>query len=129
MVSYTTHRIPNMFVWMLRQETWLRLQLQRWIVRSAQQRAFQHFARRYPHWADSLFDDFFLTHAAAPLIAGYLIPYHRPTAVELANAWAAQCPEPRSSTQPLDLTEATHVAAAFLRMLDAELEPYQSLLF
>lgn len=128
MVAYTTRRVPNVFVWMLRQETWLRQRLQRRILRTAQQRAFQHFAQRYPHWADSLFDDFFLTHGAAPLIAGYLIPSHRPTAAELAKAWAAQCPSPRSSPQPLDLTEATYVAAAFLRMLDAELKPYEAVL-
>lgn len=129
MLAHTTNRVPNLFVWMLRQETWLRRRLQRRIVRAAQQRAFQHFARRYPHWADSLFDDFFLTHAAAPLIADYLTPSQRPTAAELARAWAAQFPSPRSSTHPLDLTEVSYIAAAFLRMLDAELEPYQALQF
>lgn len=128
MLARTTNRAPNMFVWMLRQETGLRQRLQRRVLRRAQRRAFQQFARRYPHWAESLFDDFFLTHDAAPLIAGYLMPYRRPTAAELAKAWAAQCPSPRSSP-PLDLTEVTQVAAAFLRTLDAELEPYQAVLF
>lgn len=129
MLAHTTRRAPHISAWMLRQETWLRQRLQQRILRHAQQRALQRFALQHPHWAESLFDDFFLTHGAALLIAGYLTPHQRPTAAELASAWAADTARPRSSTRPLDLSDVTPVAAAFLHMLDAELEPYQSVLF
>ncbi len=124
MRAYTTNRVPNMFVWVLRQETWLHRQLQRRVLRHAQRHAMQQFRQVYPRWADSLFDDFFLSHDAAPLLAGYLTT-QRPTAAALATAWAAQS----SPSQPHDLSEVTTIAAAFLDMLDAELAPYEVLLF
>lgn len=127
MLTSTTRRVPNVFVWILRREAWLRRQIQGRVLCAAQQRALHRFTEQYPQWADSLFDAFFLSHGAAPLLAGYLTD-HRPTASALAAAWAAQCPSPPSSLQPLDLAEAMRVAAAFLHILEAELELYTALL-
>ncbi|MFO7170557.1 MAG: hypothetical protein DIU80_021220 [Chloroflexota bacterium] len=128
MRTFTTTRVPDMFVWLLRQESWLHRQLQQGAFRKAQRRAMQRFMRMYPRWADSLFDDFFLSHAAAPVLAGYLAA-QRPSATALAAAWAAQCaPDAQVAARPVSLGDAAKAAASFLELLDAELAPYKAIM-
>ena len=129
MLTQTTNRVPQqIFSWALRQETWLHRRLQRAALRAAQAQAFAHFAQEHPLWAESLFDEHFLNHAAAPLVARALDPDHRPTAFEFADAWFTQCAAPGTTARGANLAELVMAAFAFLRHLDAALRPYQAIL-
>jgi hypothetical protein len=96
----------------------LRSWLARRLLDRAIARAYRQFARRHPRWAESLFDEYFLTHAAAPLLS---YP-RRPTPAELARAWAAQFALPPVSWPNGSPDEAVLVAADFLCYLDDELD-------
>ena len=52
MLAHTTNRVPSLFVWMLRHESWIRLHLQQRVLRMAQRRAMRQFAQHHPQWAD-----------------------------------------------------------------------------
>jgi invasion protein IalB len=128
MLTQTTNRVPQqIFTWALRQETWLHRRLQRAALRAAQAQAFARFAQAHPLWAESLFDEYFLSHAAAPLVARAIEPANRPTASEFAAAWFVQCAAPGSTAQGANLAEVTSAASEFLRYLDAALQPYQAI--
>jgi hypothetical protein len=129
MLMQTTHRVPQqIFTWALRQETWLHRRLQHAALRAAQAQAFARFAQEHPLWAESLFDEHFLNHAAAPLVARALDPANRPTAFEFADAWFTQCAAPGTTPQGVNLAELAMAAFAFLRHLDTALQPYQAIL-
>src|SRR5512138_3342286 len=79
MLTSTTTRLPQqIFTWALRKETWLHRRLQQAMLRTARAQAFAQFAEAHPRWAESLFDQHFLSHAAAPLIARAVEPGNRP---------------------------------------------------
>lgn len=59
---------------------------QRRRLSAAIQHAYNQLSERYPEWTDSLFDKWFLSHRAAPLLADSTPP----TAIELAVAWDQQ---------------------------------------
>jgi hypothetical protein len=101
--------------------SWLQGWLEQHLVQQASARAYLRFARAYPRWAQSLFDDYFLTHTAAPLLRRALRPQQHPTAVELAQAWWAQLARPAADGREDQLADVIPVAAAFLAELDAEL--------
>jgi hypothetical protein len=129
MLTQTTNSVPRqIFTWALRQETWLHRRLQRAALRAAQAQAFARFAEEHPLWAESLFDEHFLNHGAAPLIARTLDPADRPNAFEFAEAWFTQCAAPGATAEGVNLAEAAMAAFAFLRYLDAALQPYQAIL-
>jgi hypothetical protein len=129
MLTQLTNRIPQpIFTWALRQETWIHRWLQRAVLRAAQAQAFARFAEEHPLWVASLFDKYFLDHAAAPLIARAIDPDNPPTAFELAEIWFTQCAAPGATAQDVNLSEAAVAAFAFLRYLDAALQPYRSML-
>ena len=129
MLTQTTNRVPQqIFTWAFRQETWLQRRLQRAVLRAAQAQAFARFAEEHPLWATSLFDEHFLGHAAAPLVARALDPANRPTAFEFAEAWFTQCAAPGATAQDANLAEVIVAASEFLRYLDAALQPYQAIL-
>ena len=128
MLSQTTNGVPRqVFTWALRQETWLHRRLQRAALRAAQAQAFARFAAEHPRWAESLFDEHFLCHAAAPLMARALDPANRPTVFEFAEAWFTQCAAPGATAQDANLDEVAMAAFAFLRHLDTALQPYQAI--
>jgi hypothetical protein len=113
--------VPDqLFSWTIDCERRFRGQLERLALRKTQSRAFRRFARRHPQWADSLFDEYFVTHGAAPLLQRYLQPSGRPSPSELAAAWFAQCKAPGTSIQNCDTLELTRVAADFLQCFEAE---------
>src|SRR5690348_8350787 len=60
----------HLFTWALGKQTWLRRSLGELALKKALISAFQRFAREYPQWADSLFDEHFILNHAAPLISG-----------------------------------------------------------
>jgi hypothetical protein len=105
--------------WFRRQETGLRRRRQWHTLRGAVARAHQRFASHNPQYADSLFDMHFLTHTARPLVQRYLLGTNAPTPAEFATAWCGQFPAVVPSQD--QFAEATRMAAAFLRHLDAEL--------
>jgi len=107
--------------WAIHATTWLQGWLEQLLVQQAIARAYWRFARAYPRWAQSLFDDYFLTHTAAPLLRRAVRPQQHPTAVELAQAWWAQLARPAADGQEDQLADVIRVAAAFLDELDAEL--------
>jgi hypothetical protein len=129
MLTPTMNRMPlQIFTWALQKETWLHRRLQQATLRAARAQAFAHFAQAHPVWAESLFDEHFLSHAAAPLIARAIEPGNRPTPSEFAAAWFAQCAAPGATASDAQLADVAVAAAEFLRYLDAALQPYQAIL-
>jgi hypothetical protein len=129
MLIPTVNSVPRkIFGWALRQETWLHRRLQQAALRAARAQAFARFAADNPLWAESLFDEHFLSHAAAPLIARAIDPANRPTPSEFAIAWLAQCAAPGATARDANLTEVALAAAEYLRHLDAALQPYRAAL-
>jgi hypothetical protein len=125
----TTNRLPQqIFTWALQQETWLHRRLQRAALRAAQAQAFARFAHEHPLWAESLFDEHFLNHAAAPLIARALDSDHRPSVFEFAEAWFTQCAAPGTNAEAANLAEVAMAAFAFLCHMDTALQPYRAIL-
>lgn len=100
--------------------------LQRWLrhrqLRPAQDRAYARFAVQYPIWTASLFDKYFLTHAAAPALTRYAVTGERPSAQELTMLWAAQFTGFHYQPTRDQFAEATAVAGIFLDYLAAELQ-------
>lgn len=93
--------------------------------------AFEALGEAYPYWQHfSLFDQHFLTHGAAPLLARCLIRDNPPTGEELAQAWSAQLGGVSEPVRAARLAEVRPVAdfflAAFERALRAK-APFQAL--
>lgn len=129
MLMPTVNSLPRqIFTWALRHETWLHRRMQRAALRSACAQAYDCFAAEHPLWAESLFDEHFLTHAAAPLVARAIEPFNRPTASEFAAAWYSQCAAPGARACDVNLAEVALAASEFLHHLDAALQPYQAIL-
>jgi hypothetical protein len=80
------------------------------------QRAYRQFAQRYPRWANSLFDEYFLKHAAQEALTRGLL---RPEA--LADAWTRQL-RYRDETRRLQhRRQIMPVAEIFVRLVRAEM--------
>jgi len=89
--------------------------------RTALARAYATFARQYPEWTASLFDETFLKSPdVVPLLDDLLNPRGRPDPAELACRFAAHLGH-RDPDQWERLGEATRAAANFLTWLEAEL--------
>ena len=93
---------------------------QRLAFRVALTRAYTAFARHYPQWAASLFDEHFLTHRAAPFLAGCLTRGAAPDPAELAGAWADQMSLPPGERQRR-IAELAPACADFVGWLESEL--------
>ncbi len=93
---------------------------QRLAFQAALARAYTAFARQYPQWAVSLFDQHFLTHGAAPFLARCLQRDAPPDPAELAAAWADQLGLTGARRQR-HIRELTPACTDFLRWLQAEL--------
>ena len=98
----------------------------RWLRRrqlsSCVQKAYNVFSDRYPVWVDELFDEWFLSHQAAPLLERYVTGPMPPTGVELAAAWNQQFGGP-AKNRKRRIAEITPVAAEFLRLVEEALQP------
>lgn len=102
-----------------RVRVWLGRDLQRLAFQVALTRAYTAFVQRHPDWAATLFDEHFLVHGAAPLLAQTLLRASPATPTAFAAAWADQltlAPEGRARR----IAELTPVAADFLQLLDRE---------
>jgi hypothetical protein len=89
--------------------------------RMALKRAYASFAGYYPQWVASLFDDYFLSHAAASLLAGYVRDGSLPQPIELALVWDEQLGPTAAVVRERRIAELTPVAADFLDWLAVEL--------
>ena len=76
-------------------------------------RAYTAFARNYPQWTASLFDEHFLTHRAAPFLACCLARDAAPDPAGLATVWADQLGLEGERRQRR-IAELTPASAAFL---------------
>ena len=89
-------------------------------LQRAIQRAYLRFAEDQPRWANSLFDNHFLLHHAAPILNSIHKHGRWPTAYELALAWFAQLQPPDCVYPPAQINAAMFPATAFLRLLQEE---------
>jgi len=93
---------------------------QRLAFQTALTRAYTAFARQYPEWTVSLFDEAFLkSEPVIPLLADLLTRRGRPDPAKLARQFAIYLGYHPDRWERLD--QATRAAADFLTWLDAEL--------
>ena len=98
--------------------------------------SMQRFAAAHPEWAAARFDEHFLAHGAASLLAAYRQPNsvgtQLATGAELALAWDKQLGAAAAATRWRRIAELSPLATQFLKMLEDELgaavqRPTQSL--
>src|SRR5688500_8753912 len=102
-------------------------QLKKWLKREpatlafqkALSRAYVAFARQYPEYTASLFDQKFLTGTGAPELAKLLTRHLHPDPALFAQAWGNSIGFDAHSSF---CKEATKPAADFLKWLEAELK-------
>lgn len=98
-------------------KSWLRLDPARLAFKKALARAYSAFARQYPEYTSSLFDQSFLSTDALPELSKLLTRNQHPNPALLAQAWG------RSLGAPADFAQvATKPAAYFLERFEAELK-------
>jgi hypothetical protein len=117
--------LKNLLVGVMRLEEGFRTWLERLMLYWAIERAHRKFARRYPRWADSLFDRYFIQVVAGPLLVQSFQAGELPAPAELGQAWVSQLGPVAarwSETAPADVVAA---AADFLDGLEAELACYR----
>ncbi|UCH27192.1 MAG: hypothetical protein JSV66_06000 [Trueperaceae bacterium] len=85
--------------------------------------AYRSFARRHARWADSLFDEYFLTDRATHLLGdpGSVDPW------ALADAWSRQFHAWDEASREHAIASVVPVAADFLAFYRAELEAQNTL--
>jgi hypothetical protein len=91
------------------------------VFRMALKRAYASFAGYYPQWVASLFDEHFLRHSVASLLAGYVQTGTLPQPIELVLAWDEQLGPTTPAIRERRLAELAPVAANFLDWLAVEL--------
>jgi hypothetical protein len=101
--------------------SWLARKYQQRAFRQAVSRAYTIFAQRYPEWAASHFDEYFLTHDAAFLLDRIGQGVASPGPFALAYVWSHQMTWFKEETRQRLIAELTPVASDFLRLLEAEL--------
>jgi predicted enzyme related to lactoylglutathione lyase len=94
--------------------------LQRLAFQIALARAYAEFAREYRDWANSLFDEHFLAHRAAPTLALCLQRDDTARPEDLAEVWADQLGR-EGEARERQVAELAPVAHDFLNLLEAEL--------
>jgi hypothetical protein len=82
-------------------------------------RAYISFARNYPQWTASLFDEHFLQNTGAPFLTQCLPWNEPPDPAQLAGAWVDQLGL-RSPIRERRIGEVTLAATDFLRFLSAD---------
>jgi len=98
-------------------KTWLRKDLARLGFQNALARTYAAFARHYPEYTNSLFDEPFLRKEATPELAKLLIRNQHPDPALLAHAWARSI-----GAKPNFAIRAARPISQFLEWLEAELK-------
>jgi hypothetical protein len=83
--------------------------------------AYARFAEQYPEWAAALFDEYFLTHQAIPLLTHVAEDGYPLDSVELAIAWSEQLTWFNEEHRQSIIAELTPVAGNFLHTFEEEL--------
>lgn len=92
---------------------------QRRLLERTIRRTYAGWMARFPRWANSGFDEYFLLNDAMPLLSAMLTGAQRPDPAQLARKWAsAYCLTEVLAQRAL--VEATPVAADFLARLEIE---------
>jgi hypothetical protein len=86
----------------------------------AVERAYRRFAELHPRWANSLFDEYFLTRHAAPILSSIHRRGRWPTAYELSLAWFAQFESCMGENTYDRICAAMPIAVTFLDLLQEE---------
>lgn len=84
-------------------------------------RAYVRFSQQYPDWAASYFDEYFLTHTAAPILRRVGQGNSKNMAYILALTWSRQFSWRTQTKQQVLISELTPIARTFLRYLEIEL--------
>ena len=104
---------------------WVEQRLARAGRRAAVKSALLAAASYHPDWADVGFDEHFLTHQGAPLMADYYRCGQSPDAAALADAWSNQYGwQPATKRHACD--RFLPVAQEFVYVLQSELRQSQS---
>ena len=82
---------------------------------------YASFAEQYPEWTAALFDEYFLTHQAMPLLTHVAEDGNRLDPVELAMAWSEQLTWFNDQNRQSLITDLIPAARSFLRDLEVEL--------
>ncbi len=104
-------------------KTWLKRDPAKLAFQKALARAYAAFARQYPEYAASLFDQSFLSKEAVPEISKLLIRSQHPDPALLAHAWGISI---GFDTHSEFCKRATKPASDFLSWLEAELKAEQA---
>jgi len=87
-------------------------------------RAYTNWAPHNWEWVDFSFDEYFLTHKAAPLLARYLEDSVSPDPTELAITWSEQFKWFDEGMRQRHLTLLVPAASQFLRYLEVQLRAH-----
>ena len=82
---------------------------------------YASFAEQFPEWTAALFDEYFLTHRAKPLLTRAAKGGDRLDALELAKVWSEQLTWFNEQHRQNIIADLIPVAASFLRKFEAEL--------
>jgi hypothetical protein len=99
---------------------WISEENRRLDVRLAFFVTYKTFARRYPQWAASLFDEHFFIHHVTPLLERSIRDSTPLDPAEIAAAWTKQMGIKEEKMQEL-INEMIPVASEFLHLLGAEI--------
>ena len=91
-------------------------------------RAYTTWAPKNWEWVESLFNEHFLTHRAAPFLIAYVKGGVELNPVELANVWAEQLTWFDEEMKQRHITTLVPPATEFLLCLEAELQPQFNIL-
>lgn len=94
------------------------------LFQDAVTRAYTTWAPQNWEWVDYLFNEYFLTHRAAPFLVAYMKDGIQPDPVELANVWAQQLTWFDDEMKQRHIAKLVPAATDFLRCLEAELQPH-----
>jgi hypothetical protein len=82
---------------------------------------YASFAKQYPEWVAALFDEYFLTHQAMPLLTRVGKNGERLDPLELASAWSEQLMWFHEQHRQNLIADLIPVTASFLRTFEVEL--------
>jgi hypothetical protein len=82
---------------------------------------YASFAEQYPEWVAALFDKYFFTHRAMPLLTRVEEGSDRVDPAELAKVWSEQLTWSNDQRRQSIIAELTPVAASFLRSFKRKL--------
>jgi hypothetical protein len=83
--------------------------------------AYVRFAKQYPEWTAALFDEYFLTHQAIPLLTHIAKDSNPLDSIELAKAWSEQLTWFNEEHRQSLIAELIPVAGSFLHTFKEEL--------